>query len=486
MELSTLLQNPNFPVSADVTQIRYDSRLVQEGDLYVALKGVHTDGHLYVKQALEKGAAACVVSETWLKQHPQEDPRFVSAPNTAAYMAELSARLYDHPSATLKTVGVTGTNGKTTVSHLVQALLNPETPCGLIGTLGLFFQGQAQKTLYTSPFSPEMQASLKWMKDSGAQAVAVECSSHALEQHRLSATEFDVGIFTNLSQDHLDYHHTMEAYATAKAILFESLVSKDGVALINLEDATHHRFLEASKHLKTYTYGLSDKADIYAQNIRYQLAGSEFDLCFLDHPPQPIQIQLPGQYNILNTLAALAACDALGEPLDKLIEKIKDIKGVPGRLEVVSPANHPFTVVVDYAHTPDSLENVLKTARHFTQGRVLTVFGCGGDRDVSKRPLMAQAAEQWSDLLWVTSDNPRSEDPEAILNDIKKGLNNLDRAQFQVQRQEAIAAAIESAQANDLVLIAGKGHETTQQFKDHSVHFDDREEAQKAIGRLMA
>jgi UDP-N-acetylmuramoyl-L-alanyl-D-glutamate--2,6-diaminopimelate ligase len=490
MKLDTLLQAMKHThrgvSSPDISSLCYDSRKVQAGSLYACLPGTKTDGHAFISQALAQGATAILCQQAWLDKHStqelQSDIAWIGVAETRAALAQIAAAFYNHPSRQLSLLGVTGTNGKTTTTHLIRSLLEKaQLRTGLIGTLGCFFAEKEIPTGFTTPFAPELQAILAQMQTQGAQAVAMECSSHALEQHRLDALEFECAVFTNLTQDHLDYHGNMQAYAQAKQILFEQLLKASGTALLNADDPVSQDYARVSQG-KVLTYGMANKADLRASNPQYGLAKVSYTLHWQEEI-HPVELALPGHFNILNSLAAIGTGLVLGLPLSHLIQTLKTLPGVPGRLEVVSALDHPFTVLVDYAHTPDSLENVLKTARQFSQARLLCVFGCGGDRDKSKRPQMGKIAAEQADQVWITSDNPRSEEPETILADILIGIKSPQNVHPEVNRQTAIESALMTAEAGDVVIIAGKGHETYQIFKDTTIHFDDREVARNWLER---
>lgn len=491
MKLETLLQELDCKLigASDkaITRLCYDSRKAEPGALYACLPGTKADGHQFIPQAQEQGATAILCQNDWLENHPPDTNAgltWIAVSDTRAALAQIAAAFYAYPSRQLALVGVTGTNGKTTTSHLIRSLLEKaDKPTGLMGTLGCFFKDQEIPTGFTTPFSPELQQILAQMQKEGAQAVAMECSSHALDQHRLDALEFECALFTNLTQDHLDYHGDMPTYAAAKQILFEKLLKPTGTALLNADDPQSASYARISRG-KVIRYGLSPEAELRASDPDYGLAGVAYTLHWQGQTHR-VELALPGHYNILNSLAALGAGLALGLDLKSQIRDLKSLPGVPGRLEVVTQAEHPFTVLVDYAHTPDSLHNVLSTARQFTQARLLCVFGCGGDRDKSKRPQMGRIASELADFSWVTSDNPRTEDPTAILADILAGISLSNKVANEVDRQRAIEKALATAQPGDVVIIAGKGHETYQIFHDRTVHFDDREVARHWLERNL-
>lgn len=460
---------------AIVTGIGYDSRQVRPGYLFVALPGTRVDGHDFVGAALESGAVAAIVSKERVSALPVGGPYLV-ARDTREALAHTAALFWGWPGKQLRAVGVTGTNGKTTTTHLIEAaMLACGWPAGVIGTLGARYTAGTLITTvdlgFTTPQAPETQQLLAMMVDAGVQGVAMEVSSHALDQHRASCIGFQVGVFTNLTQDHLDYHGTVEAYAAAKAKLFASL-GPDGWAVVNVDDPHAAQMLESGP-AERITYGLERPADLTLREITLGPAGSTGTLV-TPEGERPFKLALPGRFNLYNALAAIGACRALGLDADRSLTAIARVQGVPGRVERVTPPDHPFAVVVDYAHTPDGLENVLGTVRDFTTGRVIVVFGCGGDRDRTKRPIMGRIASELADVVFLTSDNPRSEDPMAIIRDIEPGMIGPATRRIVVDRAEAIGAAIREAREGDTVLLAGKGHEPYQIIGTRRLSFDDR------------
>lgn len=466
--------SPSGEMEGTATGVAYDSRKVKPGDLFVALVGEKTDGHQYLEQAFRQGAAAAVVQHlpAALKKP------LLRAEDTRLALADLSARLHDHPSRSMKVVGVTGTNGKTTTTHMLEGIFRAQGKrAGVIGTLGSHFEGKEIPTHHTTPQALELQGIFAAMREEGIQGVAMEVSSHALDQDRVAWTDFDVAVWTNLTRDHLDYHQTMEQYAQAKAKLFRGLAGASPEwGVVNRDDPAWETFMGLCP--RTMTYGLSE-ADVRAEGVRLLPDGSQWTLSTPKGQVE-IRLRLPGQFNVYNALAAASAGLALGIDLPTIAQGLNSLGGVAGRVEVVSPSAHPFTVLVDYAHTPDGLENVLRTARGFTQNRLIAVFGCGGDRDRTKRPIMGKLGTTLADVAFLTSDNPRTEDPDGILREIAAGAEGEYR--MIKDRAEAIKAAISEAQPGDVVVIAGKGHEDYQIFKDKTIHFDDREEARKALG----
>jgi len=456
-----------------------DSRRAGPGTLFFALRGARIDGAQFVAQAAEKGAVA-IVSDAAL---PACASSLIRVPDARAAMADIAAAFYGNPADKLKVMGVTGTNGKTTTAFLVKHLLDADQRrCGLIGTVKYCIGVTEIDAPRTTPESLDLQELLARMLDAGNKAVAMEVSSHALVQHRARAIDFDTAVFTNLTQDHLDYHKTMEEYFEAKATLFEGLAAqrkKKARAIINIDDRYGHRLSERfKKRIPVVTYGQRVGSDFRATDVRFDAAGSEYHL---EAKGRSYLVRLPliGSFNIYNSLAAIAAAASMGMELRSAVTSIARAPQIPGRLERV-PAKRSFQVFVDYAHTEDALRNVLRTLRELKPNRLITVFGCGGDRDRAKRPLMAAASEEFSDWSILTSDNPRSEDPARILSEMRAGLR-AGRHEEIPDRTEAIRKAVRLAGAGDIILIAGKGHETYQEFADRKIPFDDSAVARRAI-----
>ena len=446
----------------DITGLAYDNRRVEPGTLFFCVVGSR-DGHEFAPSAVQRGAAALVVERTLDLDVPQ-----VVVGDSRAAMAPAAARFHGDPTDDLRVVGVTGTNGKTTTCFIVRSLLEAAgIRTGLLGTVTSVVAGEERETVRTTPEAIDLQATFRAMRDGGDQACAMEVSSHAMALHRADAIHWDVAVFTNLTQDHLDFHPTMEDYFLAKRRLFEA---GPGVKVINRDDPFGRRL--ADEFPDAVTFGLDDVAD-----LETGFAGSAFEL-----GGTRLSTPLPGTFNVLNCLAAIAAVRALGVDEEAIAAALPEVGRVPGRFEPVDEGQG-FAVLVDYAHTPDSLENVLRAARGLAAGgRVLVVFGCGGDRDRAKRPVMGRIAEDLADVPILTSDNPRSEDPEAILHEVLGGMS--ERAEAIVDRREAIGAAVERAQPGDVVVIAGKGHEQGQEFANgHKVPFDDVEVAREALRR---
>jgi len=399
-------------------------------------------------------------------------------------MADLAARFHNYPARKLKLAGVTGTNGKTTTTFLIKHICEKAgMRCGLLGTVRYEIGERVLPATRTTPESLDLQELLAQIKDAGCRAAAMEVSSHALAQERIRGLEWEVAVFTNLTQDHLDYHGTMENYFESKAKLFTQLTQQQKkrkpVAVVNMDDRYGEQLLNRfDKKISVITFGMGVRADFRASNYRMEFGGTSYQL---DARGKSYLVRVPliGRFNVANSMAALAAANALGLNLREAVLSLGKSPQVPGRLEMV-PAKRQFQVFVDYAHTPDALLNVLKTLRQLEPGRLIAVFGCGGDRDRQKRPLMGRVADQNADYSIITSDNPRKEDPNAIISEIERGFGS-DRYEKVAERAEAIARAIALAQPRDIILIAGKGHETYQEFADHTVPFDDIQVARRAI-----
>jgi UDP-N-acetylmuramoyl-L-alanyl-D-glutamate--2,6-diaminopimelate ligase len=468
---------------AAVTGMAYDSRSVQPGNVFVALTGLHTDGALFVQQAIERGAMAVVSEQPPLSSMGVP---WAVVDDARLALARLAAVFYQHPSAEMQVVGITGTNGKTTTAYLVAAIFEAgRIPCGILGTVAYKIRGDLRAATRTTPEAPEVQGLLREMVTAGCGACAMEVSSHALSLGRVDGITFAAGVFTNLTRDHLDFHADMEAYFRAKRRLFEML-PRDAPSLINVDDPRGAALTGMVD--RPVTYAVDRAADITPGPLSFSLAGLAFDI---RTPRGPIRVRssLVGRPNVYNILAAVSAGTALGLPIDAIERGIESLPGVPGRFQLVSNAGDEVTVVVDYAHTDDALRNLLETARPLASGRLITVFGCGGDRDRAKRPLMGAVADRLSDVIVVTSDNPRTEDPGRIIEEIQRGLS-ADRRRDSgrrlltlVDRGEAIATASELARAGDLVLIAGKGHEKYQAIADRVLPFDDVVVAREALAR---
>ena len=457
----------------EIKGIAYDSRQVQPGYLFVAITGFQTDGHQYVQKALENGAVAVAVEK---EVALPKDVAVLFCNNNRKLLAQLGAAFYGHPSRQMTLVGVTGTNGKTSTTYLIKRVLEEKgKTVGLIGTIQNMIGQKELHTGRTTPESLDLQALFGEMKEAGVTDVVMEVSSHALDLHRVDETDFDVAIFTNLTRDHLDYHKTMENYRNAKGILFQ-MAKK---AVVNVDDEAGAYMKDQCKG-QVLTFGIDHGADLQAEQIAIDATGVSFQLDY-EGKTYPVRLQIPGKFSIYNALGAIGACLFMGIDMETILKGISSIRGVRGRFEPVV-SQKGTTAVVDYAHTPDGLENILNTAKEFVKGRIITVFGCGGDRDRTKRPMMGEVAGRLSDYCIITSDNPRSETPEAILLDVEVGTKETGCPYEMIcDRKAAIFRAIAMAKVEDLVVVAGKGHEDYQIFADRTIHFDDVEVVKEAF-----
>jgi UDP-N-acetylmuramoyl-L-alanyl-D-glutamate--2,6-diaminopimelate ligase len=465
MRLSELLTDVEYsacrvPLDVEITGISYDTRTIKEGNLFCALPGYKADGQEFITKAFELGAAAVLC-----RQPPEEEAGWLVTENPRKALAQLSANWFQNPGREMTLLGVTGTNGKTTTTHLLKSVLEQTlgVKVGLIGTNQNMIGEESLPAHRTTPESYELQALLRQMADSGCTYVVMEVSSHALVLDRVYGLTFEAGMFTNLSRDHLDFHHTMEEYRLAKSLLF----AQTKLAVLNLDDEAGRYYHETVK-CPVITYSeRRDQADLTAKNIRLFPERVEFEAVMREAIAR-VKLPIPGGFTIYNALCVIACCVGLGIPLAEVSKALGNAKGVKGRVEVV-PVPAEFTVLIDYAHSPDALENILTTVRAFAKKRLILVFGCGGDRDRTKRPLMGEIAAFLSDVVVVTSDNPRTEPPDLIIEDILKGMEDAD-AEYVVEpdRRAAIRYALSLAQAGDVVLLAGKGHETYQEINGES------------------
>jgi UDP-N-acetylmuramoyl-L-alanyl-D-glutamate--2,6-diaminopimelate ligase len=473
--------------SADVAieDIVFDSRQVKPGALFVALRGIHQNGNAFVPAAVKSGAAA-VLTDSDLSNAGVPVVKVADAMQALAPLAE---RFWDSPSKKLFMVGITGTNGKTTTSYLIEWILQTAGwPTGVLGTINYRFGKETRPAPNTTPFASELQRFLSHVATHGGKACVMEVSSHALALGRVQGVEYDVAVFTNLTQDHLDFHKTMDDYFTAKAKLFEGLTETTGKpfakrAILNADDPWSEK-LRPRLQVPVWTYSVHGPADISVKSVHSDAKGSRLTVQ-VPGATFPLHLPLLGDYNISNALAAIGVGLSQGIPVETLRRALETSPGVPGRLERVE-AGQPYTVVVDYAHTEDALRKVLDALRKLKPRKLITVFGCGGDRDRAKRPLMGEAAATLSDQVVVTSDNPRSEDPARIALDIEVGIRRVGATHYQIvlDRREAIAKALAIAGRGDIVLIAGKGHETYQILADRTIPFDDRTMARLLIPTL--
>ena len=484
-ELLAAVDGVDYPALADaeIKGLKTNSHACGVGDLFIGMPGTRVDGGDFWPSAIASGAVAAIVSPEAVQKNPPTDAAVVvSAADMTQACAQLAGAFYGYPGKKLKLVGVTGTNGKTTTTHLIEFLLTKANlSTALMGTLYTRWPGFEQTAVHTTPFAVELQQQLAEAVNAGCEFGAMEVSSHALAQGRVLGCEFEVGVFSNLTQDHLDYHSDMEDYFNAKALLFSPNYLK-GRAIINADDAYGKRLIASLSSEKVWSYSVNNhSADLWMSDLSYEPNGVSGTL----HTPKgnvAFRSPLVGQYNLENLLAAVGAVLHLGLDLQSLAAAIPEFPGVPGRMERVQI--HPeqeISVIVDYAHTPDSLENLLKAARPFIPGKMICVFGCGGDRDRTKRPKMGKIAAELADVAVVTSDNPRTEDPEQILQDVLAGIPDTVQPTVICDRAIAIQTAILQAQPGDGVLLAGKGHEDYQILGTEKIHFDDREHARDAL-----
>ncbi|WP_345238783.1 UDP-N-acetylmuramoyl-L-alanyl-D-glutamate--2,6-diaminopimelate ligase [Pontibacillus salipaludis] len=484
MKLSHLLQTLHvYQTTKDinnitVTGIEMDSRLVDPGHLFICINGFTVDGHEFAKQAEEKGAAAIVA----------ERPLDVSVPvilvsDTSKAMAKLANLYYQNPTQQFRLIGITGTNGKTSTSYLVESIFkHQKQKTGLIGTIQMKIGDKEYEVKNTTPDSLFLQKHFAEMVNEDVDTAVMEVSSHALDLGRVHGADFDIAVFTNLSQDHLDYHKDMDDYLRAKSLLFAQLGNgynsdEPKFGVVNKDDPYYETFCKSTSQ-EVLTYSINQEADVTAKNVNLTASGTTFTLC-TPNGEKEIRSPLIGKFSVYNMLAAASAAWVSGVELNTIQEALSETRGVSGRFEPVL-AGQEFGVIVDYAHTPDSLENVLETIQSFAKEKIYVVVGCGGDRDRTKRPLMAQVAVKYATEAIFTSDNPRSEDPESILRDMESGVKENTYTTI-VNRKEAIQFAVDKANAGDVILIAGKGHEPYQEVNGVTHHFDDREVAAECI-----
>lgn len=469
MLLSKLANSTNCKLigaDCDINRIEYDSRRIDKGNLFVCVNGTFQDGHKYAETAVKNGAAALLCEHELPLPVPQ-----VIAPNSRIAMAEMAAELYNQPAKGITIIGVTGTNGKTTTTYMLKSIFeNAGHRCGIIGTIRNMVGNAVIPASHTTPESVELMRIFRIMRDAGVDVIIMEVSSQALDQHRAHGIEFTVGGFTNLTQDHLDYHKTLENYMLAKRIMFEN----SRFAIVNADDA-HSKPLIEGLDLGSLTYGIRNaEADIKASNIDIHPRGVEFDLVTNDESTR-INVNLPGLFNVYNALLAASISIKLGVDKESIVKGLASVSGVSGRMEALATDGFDFSVILDFAHTPDGIMNLLSSVHEFAKGRIISVFGCGGDKDKTKRPIMGEMAGIYSDICIVTSDNPRTEDPMQIIEMVLEGVRKT-KAEYSVieNRREAIKHALEIAKPNDVVVLAGKGHETYQEINGVKHPFDEK------------
>ena len=481
-ELALLIVNSKIigDSKTKISDIEHDSRKVKQGTLFVCFEGVHFDGHTFIEQAKESGAVAILTTRNDVKL--PEGVAALVVPDLLKALAIIVPYFYDYPSRAMRIIGVTGTNGKTTTTYMIRSILKEAGyKVGIIGTIQILIDDKSYPIHNTTPNVIDLQHLLVEMKAAHIDYVVMEVSSHALAENRVAGIEFDVGIFTNLTQDHLDFHGTMENYLAAKCKLFEE-VSRTGSksnksAIINADDPASEMVLEHVS-CKALTYGLEQGCDLRASEVEVKATGTKFKIRTESGVIQ-LKLHVTGIFNIYNVLASIGAALSENIRVDIIIKALETFRAVPGRFErVFFEKDMPFSVIVDYAHTPDGVENVINTARQIVKKKVITVFGCGGDRDRTKRPIMGRIAAELSDVVIATSDNPRTEDPIKILEEIEVGImEKIGHKKYEciADRREAIAEALDIAETGDIVLILGKGHENYQILKDKTIHFDDKE-----------
>ncbi len=477
MPLNKLLPESGHP--AMIRELTLDSRTVRAGDLFLAVPGLSQDGRIHIADAIARGAAAVAYESEGAPALPEGDAVLLPVKNLSAQLSAIAGRFYGEPSRAMRLIGVTGTNGKTSVSQLIaQALDRLGERCGIVGTLGNGFHHALESGRHTTPDPVSVQATLANLKQAGARAVAMEVSSHGLDQGRVAALAFDIAVFTNLSRDHLDYHGTMQAYGAAKARLFAWPGLRCRV--LNLDDAFGRELAAQRVESRLIGYSLDDaSAYLYCRQARFSDEGVRAELV-TPHGEGLLRSSLLGRFNLSNLLAVVGALLGMDYPLDEILAVMPQLQGPLGRMQRLGGGSQPL-LVVDYAHTPDALEKVLEALRPHVQGELLCLFGCGGDRDRGKRPLMASIAERLADRVVVTDDNPRNESPAAILADIRAGFDAPDNAEFVEGRGAAIARLVASARPGDVVLLAGKGHEDYQEIAGVRQPFSDLQEAAAAL-----
>ena len=450
--------------------MEYDSRKIKDGDIFVALEGSISEGHNYIKQAIENGAKGVLVSK---KVEPEFPVEYILVKDLRKNLGKIASNFYGYPQKKLKIIGITGTNGKTTSTYLLESILGKEK-VARIGTVEYNIGDEVIEATNTTTESLDIVKMCKKAVEKGLEYLVMEVSSHALSLGRVDMLEFDVASFTNLTLDHLDYHENMDNYFQAKRKLF-TMLKDSKKSSINIDDIYGDRLY---KEFGGYSYSLTKSADLTGEIVEFHSDGQFVRLNLMGEMFEE-KLAILGRYNLYNVLGVIGIALQLGIGKNIILEKLKDIKGAPGRFELVN-CGQDYIIVVDYAHTGDALENILKSINELKKGRVITVFGCGGDRDATKRPIMGEIAQRLSDIAILTSDNPRTENPHLIIEDVKKGMNG-DHYLVEEDREQAIVKAIEIAQKNDIILIAGKGHETYQILGRKKIHFDDREIARREI-----
>lgn len=477
MKISELLYNVDTisveGSNREISELSNNTSDLNKNSMFFCIEGFKTDGHIFANKAVEEGATALVTSK---EVDITGDVTLIKVTDTRRAMAQISSNFYGNPSANMNMIGITGTNGKTTSSFMLRAILkHSNKKTGLIGTIYNIFDDEIEEAKRTTPESMDLQKMLFKMNNRGVEDCIMEVSSHSLELNRVYGIKFKTGIFTNLTQDHLDFHITMENYFKAKKKLFENCEN----AVINIDDEYGKRLRE-ELDCNMVTYGIENEGDVFAKDIIITGEVTSFNMHYKDEV-RPVRLHLPGKFNVYNALSCAAAAITLGVPLVDIKLGLEELEKVPGRSEKIN-SKSGFTIVIDYAHSPDGIINILKTAREYTENRLITIFGCGGDRDRGKRPLMGEAAGRLSDFCIVTSDNPRTEEPMAIIKDILPGINETKCNYVIIEdRKKAIEYALSIGKAGDVIVIAGKGHENYQVLKNGTIHFDEREILQELL-----
>ena len=482
MKLKELLQGiqvleMNADPELEIASVAYDSRKVEKDGMFVAISGFTSDGNRFIPMAMEKGAAVVVTA-----RKPKLEVPYVLVENDRLALALLGTNFYGHPAKEMTMIGITGTNGKTSVTLLLKQVLEEVlgAKVGLIGTMGAMVGDEHIPSERTTPESFELQGLFAKMRDAGCTHVVMEVSSHALTLDRVGGIHFDVAAFTNLTEDHLDFHKTMDAYCDAKAMLFE----RCSKAVINVDDSYACRMLDKAR-CPVVTASVRGKGNLNAKNLQLHAEGICFEAAPVIGKSVEVQLPIPGKFTVYNALTVLGIARSLGISLEKSAQALQKAKGVKGRIEVVPPPGKPWSVLIDYAHTPDGLENVLSSVKDFCKGRVISVFGCGGDRDPIKRPIMGEIGVRLADFAIITSDNPRTEDPLAIIDDILKGVDGSMGPYVVVpERRTAIRYAMDIAKKDDIIVLAGKGHETYQEIHGVKYHLDEREEVAAHLAEM--
>ena len=462
-------------LNLEVNSIAYDSRKAKNGSLFVCVEGYKADGHKFISQAIENGTKALLVQR---EVEVPEGITVIRVKDTRYALASVADILNGHPSRKFNLVGVTGTKGKTTTTYMIKSILEAYgQKTGLIGTISNKIGNEVLPTDRTTPESYDLQELFGEMVEKEVDSVVMEVSSHALDLHRVSCSEFDIGVFTNLSRDHLDFHKTFENYLSAKIKLFK--MCKKG--LVNI-DSEYGRQVVESAECEVFTFAIDNNADIKAVDVVKHADSVEFKV-ITPWFTGDIKVNIPGRFSVYNALGAIGSCALMGIPFEFIQKGLKNVT-VPGRAEVV-PTDTNYTIIIDYAHSPDSLENILTTVKGYAPARVISLFGCGGDRDITKRPIMGEISGKYADFTIITSDNPRSEEPSAIINDIEEGIKKTDAAYITiVDRREAIKYAMQNSMPKDIIVLAGKGHETYIMLNDKTIHFDEREVVREILDEM--